>query len=401
VQQLSPCAPKILHVSELTAHLRRTIESDAVLSDVWVQGEIANTSRYASGHLYFTLKDEAATMSCVMWKGQVARLRRLPREGEAVYAHGHVSVYDARGQVQLYVDAIEFLGAGALWQEFEQLKQRLANEGLFDESRKRPLPRFPRRIGIVTSRSGAVLQDIRHILERRYPLPQVFLASTAVQGADAPAQIVAALAAVQRVPNLDVIILARGGGSIEDLWAFNDERVARAICAARVPVVCGVGHETDFTIADFCADVRAPTPTAAAQFCTPDQNELRANLLLFERRLQRCIRDALREARRRLNQDAAALYRASPQALVQNRRQRVDELSRHAARLLQRRLEQQRARLGAADRQLYVLNPLETLGRGYAIVTRDETVITDPAQVARDDALQVRVRGGKFMTRVT
>src|SRR5581483_60350 len=178
---------------------------------------------------------------CVMWKGQVARLRRLPREGEAVYAHGHVSVYDARGQVQLYVDAIEFLGAGALWQEFEQLKQRLANEGLFDESRKRPLPRFPRRIGIVTSRSGAVLQDIRHILERRYPLPQVFLASTAVQGADAPAQIVAALAAVQRVPNLDVIILARGGGSIEDLWAFNDERVARAICAARVPVVCGVG----------------------------------------------------------------------------------------------------------------------------------------------------------------
>lgn len=397
--QYSLFRPTILRVAELTAYLRRLLESDDLLADVRVQGEIANTNRYASGHLYFTIKDEAAAMSCVMWKTQVARLPRLPREGEAVHVHGHVSVYDARGQMQLYVDEIEFVGAGALWQEFERLKQRLAEEGLFNDSRKRPLARFPRAIGIVTSRSGAVLQDIRHILERRYPLPEVYLAATAVQGVDAPAQIVAALNAVQRVPNLDVIILARGGGSIEDLWAFNDERVARAICASRVPVVSGVGHETDFTIADFCADLRAPTPTAAAQFCTPDQNELRANLLLIQQRLRRAMHERVSDARLRLVQDVNALHRASPRAELANRRQRVDEQTRAARRLIVRRIEMQRARVAGASRHLRALDPLGTLERGYAIVRKDGSVVTTPAQVTAGDTLHVRVHGGEFTTR--
>lgn len=390
----------ILRVSELTAHLRRVVESDDVMADVWVQGEISNANRYASGHFYFSLKDENASMRCVMWKGQVARLPRLPKEGEAVNAHGHVSVYDARGEVQLYVDEMELLGAGALWQEFEKLKQKLAQEGLFDEGRKRPLPKYPKRIGIVTSRSGAVIQDIRHIFERRYPLPQVFLANTAVQGADAPLQIVAALKLVQLIPNLDVIIIARGGGSIEDLWAFNDERVARAIVSSRVPIVCGVGHETDFTIADFCADLRAPTPTAAAQFCTPDQNELRSNLILYEKRLQRAMSDNLVETRRSLIQSVNALHRSSPRAQIEQRRQRLDESARTATRLFRRRVEIQRAQWTSATRQLNTLNPLATLERGYAIVQKENKVVTDAAQVATNDILKIRVREGEFRARV-
>ncbi|TAH52297.1 MAG: exodeoxyribonuclease VII large subunit [Chloroflexota bacterium] len=398
--QFSLFTPTILRVSELTTHLRRVVESDDLMSDVWVQGEVSNASRYASGHFYFSLKDENASMRCVMWKGQVARLARLPQEGEAVNAHGHVSVYDARGEVQLYVDTMELLGAGALWQEFEKLKTKLANEGLFDEERKRPLPKFPQRIGIVTSRSGAVIQDIRHILERRYPLPQVFLVNTAVQGADAPSQICAALKLVQQIPNLDVAILARGGGSIEDLWAFNDERVARAIVASRVPVVSGVGHETDFTIADFCADVRAPTPTAAAQFCTPDQNELRADLILYEKRLQRAMHEQIVETRRSLIHSANALHRASPRTQVENRRQRLDDMTRSATRQIERRLEIQRAELASAARQLNTLNPLATLERGYAIVRKEKTVVTDAAQVSTNDLVNVRVRDGEFSARV-
>jgi exodeoxyribonuclease VII large subunit len=398
--QFSLFTSTVLRVSQLTTHLRRVVESDVLMSDVWVQGEISNANRYASGHFYFSLKDESAAMRCVMWKGQVARLPRLPREGEAVNAHGHVSVYDARGEVQLYVDTMELLGAGALWQEFERLKFKLASEGLFDEERKRPLPRFPRRIGIVTSRSGAVIQDIRHILERRYPLPEVFLANTAVQGVDAPDQIVAALRSIQQIPKLDVILLARGGGSMEDLWAFNDERVARAIVASRVPVVCGVGHETDFTIADFCADLRAPTPTAAAQFCTPDQNELRANILLVEQRLQRCIRENMVNARRRLIQDVNALHRASPRAQIENRRQRIDDHTRHGARLLARHIEKQRGELNGCIRQLNALNPLATLERGYAIVQHDDSVITNAAQVSSGDTVNIRVRAGEFTAHV-
>lgn len=400
LMQFSLFSSTVLRVSDLTAHLRHVVESDDLMSDVWVQGEISNASRYASGHFYFSLKDENAAMRCVMWKGQVARLPRLPREGEAVNAHGHVSVYDARGEVQLYVDKMELLGAGALWQEFEKLKTKLANEGLFDDARKRPLPKFPKRIGIVTSRSGAVIQDIRHILERRYPLPQVFLVNTAVQGADAPLQICAALKLVQQIPNLDVVILARGGGSIEDLWAFNDERVARAIVASRVPVISGVGHETDFTIADFCADLRAPTPTAAAQFCTPDQNELRANILLYEQRLQRAMREHVTETRRNLIHATNALHRASPRAQIENRRQRLDDLAQHAARQVQRRLEMQRAHLQSAARQLNTLNPLSTLERGYAIVQKENHVVTSADQVSPNDSVAVRVHQGKFTARV-
>ncbi|MGB8647259.1 MAG: exodeoxyribonuclease VII large subunit [Anaerolineae bacterium] len=389
-------------VSEIAQRLRALLTDDDVLSDVWVQGEISNCTKAASGHLYFSLKDAGACLKSVMWKGPAGRLAHTPHDGEAVYAHGHFDLYEVRGDVQFYADELQFIGAGLLFQQFEALKRRLDQEGLFAPERKRPLPRFPRRIGVATSREGAVLQDIKHILERRYPLPEIFLAPCTVQGEAAPLQIVAALQTLQKVPGLDVIILARGGGSFEDLWCFNDERVARAIVASRVPVVSGVGHETDFTIADFCADVRAPTPTAAAQFCTPDQNELRAALLLDERRLTGAARAALDEARRRLGADTAALERASPRMQIANRRQQVDDLTRTAAALLERRLALQRERLRGVTRHLEALNPHATLDRGYAIVRRgaDGQVITSIGQVQPGDSIQVRVRDGEFGARV-
>lgn len=387
-------------VSEIARHLRAVLTRDAVLSDVWVQGEVSNSTRAASGHFYFSLKDEAAALRCVMWRGQAARLERLPRDGEAVYAHGSFSLYEARGDVQLYVQELELIGTGALYRQFEALKQRLEAEGLFAAERKRPLPKFPKRIGIVTSRDGAVLHDILHILKQRYPLPEILLAPTAVQGMDAPLQIVNALAALQRVPQLDVIILARGGGSLEDLWAFNDERVARALARARVPVVCGVGHETDFTIADFCADVRAPTPTAAAQFCTPDQNELRRDLIQAERRLAQAIHARCADARRRWASDVNVLQRAAPRVQIANWRQRVDDLTRAARVQLERRLALQRAQLRGATRHLAALDPAATLLRGYAIVSRAGEVIASTAQVSAHDLIQVRVRDGEFAARV-
>jgi exodeoxyribonuclease VII large subunit len=393
----------IYRVSEIARHLRDVITGDAILSDVWVQGEISDCRQYASGHLYFSLKDEGACIRCVMWKGRAGRLARLPRDGEAVYAHGSFNLYEVRGEVQLYVEELQLIGAGFLYQQVEALKQRLADEGLFDEARKRPPPKFPQRIGVATSHDGAVLHDILHILQRRYPLVEVFLAPTAVQGSDAPPQIVSALNALQRVPDLDVIILARGGGSYEDLFCFNDERVARAIVASRVPVVSGIGHETDFTIADFCADLRAPTPTAAAQFCTPDQNELRATVMLQERRLAQAVRTAFDDARRRLVADVNALARTSPQVQIANRRQQVDESTRAAAVHLQRQITLQRAQLRGAVRHLEALNPTATLERGYALVRKpsDGQVVTSRSQVAADDPIVVRVRDGEFGARVS
>lgn len=393
----------IYRVGEIARRLRDVVEADGILSDVWVQGEISGSKQAASGHLYFSLKDESASIRCVMWRSNTARLPRPPRDGEAAYAHGYFSVYEPRGDLQMYVGELQLIGAGYLFQQFEALKRRLEAEGLFDEARKRPLPKFPRRIGIATSRDGAVLHDILHIFERRYPLLHVFLAPCAVQGDAAPGQIVDALKALQGVPDLDLIILARGGGSFEDLFCFNDERVARAIIASRVPVISGVGHETDFTIADFCADLRAPTPTAAAQFCTPDQNELRAALLVQERRLAQTARAALDETRRRLGGDLISLTRASPRTRIANRRQQLDDLAHSAAAQLVRRLALQREQLRGASRHLEALNPDATLERGYALVRLlpGGLVVHSTSQVAADDEIRVRVRDGEFGARVS
>ncbi|MCE7938993.1 MAG: exodeoxyribonuclease VII large subunit, partial [Chloroflexi bacterium CFX6] len=270
-------------VTALSDHIKAILEDDPELGDVWVEGEVSNCRPAASGHWYFVLKDEGATLSCVIWKSSAAALSTLPADGQRFLMHGAVSVYGPAGRYQYYVDHCEPAGLGDLHQRFEALKARLAEEGLFDAARKRPLPAYPMRIGVVTSRQAAALRDICNVLARRWPAAEVRLAPTLVQGDAAPDQIVAALAAVARA-GVEVVLLARGGGSLEDLWAFNDERVARAIAACPVPVVCGVGHEIDFTIADFVADVRAPTPSAAAEMVTPDARELR--LAVDDRRLR-------------------------------------------------------------------------------------------------------------------
>jgi exodeoxyribonuclease VII large subunit len=371
------------------------------LQDVWVQGEISNFSRPSSGHLYFTLKDATAALRCVMWRNDAQRQKTLPRDGDAVEVHGSVGLYELNGVYQLYVDQIRPIGEGLLYQEFLRLKERLEVEGLFDPQRKRPVPRLPGCIGIVTSPTGAALQDILNTLKRRCPMAQVVIAPAPVQGEDAPPLIVAALQNLQRVVKPDVILLARGGGSIEDLWAFNDERVARAIVACSVPVICGVGHETDFTIADFAADLRAPTPTAAAEQAAIDQSELSGALKDVSRRLGQTVEDRLQTSRWRLDELSRRMQLLSPRSRIRSDRQRLDELARRARSSVAHILLLQRTRLASLEQGLAVLNPQAVLRRGYAIVTlATGKVVRSVEQVQTGDRLRVRLADGQFGVQV-
>jgi exodeoxyribonuclease VII large subunit len=391
--------PRIYSVSAVTAYIKGRLEADLTLQNLWLEGEISNWKPAPSGHIYFTLKDSEASIRCILWRSTVQRLSYLPsRDGEAILAHGRVSIYEPQGQYQFYVDELEPVGLGALHAQFEQLKARLAEEGLFDPARKRPLPLFPRRIGLVTSPIGAALRDILNVLRRRYPLVEVILSPTQVQGDEAPPQIVSALQALSRVEGVDIIILARGGGSLEDLWAFNDERVARAVAASPIPVVSGVGHETDFTIADFVADLRAPTPSAAAELATPDRGELARRVAHYRSRLAAAIEEAVAGQRRLLAGEVRALRRLSPQTWIDGRRQRVDDLSRTAQATITHRLSLAHARLDGLGLRLSALNPAATLARGYAIVRRadDGRVVVSVGQVSSGDRLSVGVSDGQF-----
>jgi len=392
--------PPSWSVTDLTRYLRDLLESDANLQDLWVQGEVSNFSRPASGHLYFTLKDETAALKCVMWRNAVLRQAFLPRDGEAIEVHGSISLYEVAGQYQLYADLIRPAGEGVLYQEFLRLKARLEAEGLFDPARKRPIPKWPRRIGIVTSPTGAALRDILNTLRRRYPLVDVVLAPTPVQGEEAPPNIVEAIRALNEVIHPEVILVARGGGSIEDLWAFNDERVARAIAASQAPIITGVGHETDFTIADFAADLRAPTPTAAAELATPNRDDLRASLADQAGRLSRTIQAVLSNQRWELSSLQNRLQLRSPQARLRTDRQRLDELARRAEITVLHSLELRHTRLTGLDQRLGSLSPLAVLGRGFAVVSHpDGQVVRSVHQIHPDDELNVRVSDGQFHAR--
>jgi len=393
----------IYSVSQVTQHIKLLLEIDDLLADIWVAGEVSNFSRPASGHVYFTLKDDQAALRCVIWRSQANRLPSLPRDGEAVIVHGHISVYEPQGVYQLQVDAMQPEGLGLLHLEFEALKSRLEAEGLFDAARKRPLPPFPQRIGVVTSPTGAVLHDILNILRRRYPLAEIILAPTAVQGLEAPSQIVAALSALNSLGNIDVIIVARGGGSLEELWAFNDEQVARAIAASTVPVISAIGHETDFTIADFVADLRAPTPSAAAELVAPDVTRLREQVTAWQERLSQQMERLLSERRSVLEQETRLLSRLSPMQLVTRQRQHVDELLRVASHRLENILSIRRERMLGLEARLSALNPLATLERGYAIVSLmpEGPVVHSVGQVAEGQLVNVRVSDGSFAARVS
>ncbi len=388
--------PDLWSVSELNRYVKQSLEMDYRLHDLRVTGEVSGFRAYPSGHWYFTLKDGGAQVSCVMWRGRAERQRFTPREGDAVIAAGSVTLYEVRGQYQLDVALLLPTGEGVLFQEFLRLRARLEAEGLFAPERKRPLPAWPRRIAVVTSPAGAALRDILNIIRRRCSLLEVIVAPTPVQGLDAPPQIVAALqAAAAQQP--DVIIVARGGGALEDLWCFNDERVARAIAASPVPVVSGVGHETDFTIADFAADLRAPTPSAAAELVTPDGEQLAENVQALAGRLAEAALAALRDRGWGLAQQQTRLRGLSPQAALRSGQQRLDDLQARAAAALAYRVALQRARWRGLDQTLSTVSPLAVLARGYAVVTGPGgQVIRRVTQVQPGDALRVRVSDGEF-----
>ncbi len=357
-------------VRELNARIRSLFERDYDLQDLWVEGEVSGFKRAEpSGHCYFNLKDGKSQIACVMWRSSAAQQAVLPKDGDAVMAHGAVTTYEERSTYQLYVDRIRPVGVGDLYRQFELLKQELEAEGLFDEARKRPLPDFPRRIGVVTSASAAAFQDVLNVLRRRFPLAEVLLSPTLVQGIEAPAQIVRALDRLNARDDIDVILVCRGGGSIEDLWAFNDERVARAIVASRVPVISGVGHETDFTIADFVADLRAPTPSAAAELLTPDIADLRDALERRGIELRSALDYALLRRRDLLETETRSLRQLSPLTRVRAQRQRIDDWGMRLVSAQRGRLALLRERVEARESALTAASPQAILERGYALVS--------------------------------
>ena len=393
---LFQAVPQTFTVSKLTFLIRRLLEESEALQDVWVQGEISNLSRPASGHIYFTLKDANAALKCVMWKTSAMRLNLSLRDGMEVEVHGRIGVYEVSGQYQLYADQIRPVGEGALYQEFMRLKAMLEAEGLFDPESKRPIPELPRRIGIVTSATGAALRDMLNTLRRRLPLVEVILAPSAVQGTEAPPALVKALQSLI-LQSPDVIILARGGGSIEDLWAFNDERVVRAVASSSIPIICGVGHETDFTLCDFAADLRAPTPTAAAELATQITiQDLAATVSNLQSLILRHTISAISSKRSLLSALTSQLRYLSPARLIQSEHQRVDELSRRVFSALFHRVKLQKKHLEGDQKRLEALSPLAVLARGYAVVTRKE----DGRVVSRVDqaseAMRVQVSDGEF-----
>jgi exodeoxyribonuclease VII large subunit len=343
-------------VSELTELLRTLLEDS--LPSLWVEGEISNFARPASGHWYFTLKDARAQIRCAMFRNANYLVRPPPKDGDAVLLRGRAGVYPARGELQLIVEYMEPAGTGALLRAFEELKNRLALEGLFDVALKRPLPKVPRRIGLITSATGAAVHDVLTALERRWPLAQVCLYPVPVQGKEAPPAIAAALADLPRRMHVDLILLVRGGGSLEDLWAFNDERVARAIRACAAPVVCGVGHEVDVTIADFAADLRAATPTAAAELATPDIAVWLRQLEQLQQRSAELLRRTLQARTHALQTLQGRLQRQSPQRRLQDRAQRLDELALRMQAAQRALLRDRRLRLAHADARLLAARPL-------------------------------------------
>jgi len=395
---------EIFTVGELVSYLNELLEVNEALADCWVAGEIANASHSQSGHYYFSLKEPDAQLKCVLFRTQAAWQTVRPSNGLAVLAHGRVTLYEPTGSVQLMVDLLELQGQGAAALELERLRAQLDAEGLFAEERKRPLPAFPQRIGIVTSPGAAAFQDILKVLGRRYPLAQVILAPTLVQGDEAPEQIVQALARLNALDDaraVDVIVVARGGGAPDELAAFNDERVVRAVFASRVPVVAGVGHETDTTLVDYVADLRAPTPSAAAEMVAPDVNDLRADIAELRDALWESTNAFLEDAAQALALQRSALARYSPQAQIGQQRQRVDTLAATAHLHLSHALTVQRLGLERRQSQLAALAPTAILARGYAIVQNRRTgqVAVSIAAVTPGDILDIQLQDGVIPAR--
>ncbi len=389
---------KIYSVSELTHSIKDLLEE--TYPEVWVSGEISNFKAHHNGHFYFNLKDQDSRLSAVMFRGSNQSLRFSPEEGMEVVCFGRLTIYPPYGQYQIIVNAMEPQGLGALQLAFEQLKEKLAKEGLFEEGKKKELPSLPRRIGIVTSQSGAALRDMIDVAMRRYPNVEILVAPAAVQGKEAAPQIADAIARLNKQPNIDVILVGRGGGSMEDLWAFNEEVVARAIAASAIPIISAVGHETDFTIADFVADVRAPTPSAAAELAVPSKEELVYTLAQWRYRLTRAIKQGLDER----HEDVLELRRRlkDPRRRLEEMMQRLDDLTMRSQRAIFHRLQYGRMEWRRLQRSLKNLNPLAILERGYAVVNPvgSAQALTSPEQVKIGDKVQIRLAQGRISAEI-
>jgi len=398
----APADPRhILTVHQVTRYLSTLIRRDPALGDLWVRGEVSNCTHHSSGHTYFTLKDANSELRCALFREEARRVSVLPENGMAVVCHGGLTVYESRGQYQLVVDWVEGEGAGALYAAFEQLKKRLDAEGLFAPERKRPLPRFPRRVAIITSPDGAVVRDFLTIGQRRWPFAQIDVIPSAVQGAAAAPQLVDALQRCGARTDLDVVVVARGGGSLEELWAFNEEPVVRAIVACPIPIVSAVGHETDFTLADFAADVRAPTPSAAAELVFPDAAAVARQVTHLAERAGHLLAARWARYERLFHALTQRAVLTSPARLLADARQQVDELGARAHLSLDRRLRDHAARLALLAEQVAGRDPRAALARGYALVYRDGALVRRVKQVAPGDPLRVRVSDGEFPAEVT
>jgi exodeoxyribonuclease VII large subunit len=387
---------QVYAVRQVAQHLRELLESDLFLSDLWISGEVSNLRKYPSGHTYFSLKEADCALSAVLFKS--ANVGFQFADGDQVIAHGRMDFYAVRGDLQFVVDFVQPEGVGALQAEFERLKTRLQEEGLFDPARKRALPRFPKRIGVVTSSSGSVFHDICHVLQRRWPMGEIVLAPTAVQGPEAAQRIALAISTLCRRDDIDVMIVARGGGSLEDLWSFNDERVARAIFGSTIPVVSGVGHETDTTISDFVADVRAPTPSAAAELVAPDRNEVAVRLAVAAGTLLSGVQSQIDGGRVRVRDGVSRIERYAPHINVE--RQKTDDLTRAALTAVEQQVRGFQKGLHGFHLALRSLDPYATLQRGYALVQRDGHVVDSVDGMTVGERLNVRVRDGDFPVRV-
>ena len=391
-----------LSVSQLNEYVRRLLAGDPMLRSLRVQGEISGVKRYTSGNLYFTLKDEEACVSCVMFRSAAETLDFRPQDGQRVTIRGSASLYPQRGQFQLYVETMQREGVGELYMRFEALKRRLTAEGLFDQAIKKEIPAYPRVIGVATSRTGAVLRDIVRVARRRDPNISILLAPTSVQGAGAADEIVHALEQLNRQGEADVILCGRGGGSIEDLWPFNEEIVARAIRASKIPVISCVGHETDFTIADFAADLRAPTPSAAAELAVPEAAALRAAIDGLLEGGAAAIEHRLTLERARLARlNASAALSMPSRLLIERRETALERLTGRMTRAAQAMPQTKRARLDGLMRALNAVNPNAVLERGYAVVRQNGRAVTDASALNVGDLIDVTLKYGTLGARVT
>lgn len=392
----------VLSVSQLNRYVKSIIEQDRNLQTVFVQGEISNfTNHYKTGHYYMTVKDEFSSIKAVMFRTANMRLKFMPENSMSVIIRGRVAVFERDGQYQLYIDDMQPDGTGALSLAFEQLKEKLAKEGLFDGERKKPIPAYPMRVGVVTSPTGAAIRDIINVISRRFPLAELILCPVAVQGDYAAPQIKAAIELFNAQNAADVLIVGRGGGSVEELWAFNEEIVARAVAASDIPVISAVGHETDFTICDFAADLRAPTPSAAAELAVPDAYQQKEMLAEAYRRIYSAAADKIGRERARLELNKSKILRLSPQNYIDSLRVRCDRASMEMDTCMSRKMAASSQKLSSLCAKLDAMSPLKILARGYSVASKQGKIITDIGTVEKGDTINVRVSGGDIECEVT